>query len=265
MFTKFREVKGKVAVITGAARGIGRGCAEAMAAEGVDVVITDILPEVMETWEQIQQQFPENRGFAMIVDVTNEEQVRKMVECVVEKFSKIDILYNNAGIHGGDKNIEYLEETDIDKVFNVNVKGAMFGCKYAAIQMKKQGFGTIVNTGSFYGKVGHAGSGIYGASKGAVHTMTQALSLELAPYGITVNAVCPALADTEMHWGFLRREAAAKGITFEEVKEQELPTIPLRRLGTGADSAGAILWLASESGSYVTGQLINVNGGLDFT
>ena len=265
MLNDFRNVRGKVAVITGAAQGIGRGCAEAMAAEGVDVVIADILPDVIETWEQIHAGFPENKGFGAVVDVTKEAEVKGLLDRVIEKFGRIDIMCNNAGIHGGEALISDVEESLIDKVFNINFKGVLFGCKYASIQMKKQRFGTIVNTGSFYGKVGHAASGIYGASKAAIHTLTQAAAMELASYGVTVNAICPALAATEMHWAFLRREAEAKGITLEEVMEQELPAIPLHRLGTGADSAGAILWLASQSGSYVTGQLINVNGGLDFT
>jgi NAD(P)-dependent dehydrogenase (short-subunit alcohol dehydrogenase family) len=265
MGTKFRDVKGKVAIITGAARGIGQGCAEAMAAEGVHVIISDISPEIHATWEKIKSQNPENMGYSLQLDVTKESEVKIMFKDVIKKFGKIDILYNNAGINGGAKNITDVTENDMDKIFNVNVKGVVYGCKYASIQMKNQGFGTIVNCGSFYGKVGHAGSGIYGASKGAIHTLTQALALELAPYGVTVNAVCPALADTEMHWAFLRKDAAAMNITFEEIKNQSTATIPLKRLGTGADTAGAILWLASEAGSYVTGQLINVNGGLDFS
>lgn len=263
--TKFREIAGKTALITGAARGIGQGCAEALAAEGVHVVLADVLPEVQKTWEDIHARYPENQGFALVVDISAEEQVRSMIDQVVEKLGKLDIIYNNAGINGGEWEISDVTEEVIDKVFGVNLKGTMFCCKYAAIQMKKQRFGAIVNTGSFYGKVGHARSGLYGSSKAAIHTLTQALALEMAPYGVTVNAVCPALAATEMHWAYLRKEAAETGVSFEELTRRELPGIPLGRLGTGADSAGAIAWLASESGSYVTGQLINVNGGLDFT
>jgi NAD(P)-dependent dehydrogenase (short-subunit alcohol dehydrogenase family) len=153
----------------------------------------------------------------------------------------------------------------VDRVLAVNFKGAFHGCKYAAQQMIKQKSGTIVNIGSFFGKVGHALSATYGASKGAIHTMTQSLALELAPYNINVNALCPGLAASEMHWGFVEADAKARGITFEEMKEVELKEIPLGRYGYGADMAGAVMWLASKSGEYVTGQLINVNGGLDFT
>jgi NAD(P)-dependent dehydrogenase (short-subunit alcohol dehydrogenase family) len=148
----------------------------------------------------------------------------------------------------------------------VNFKGIFHGCKYAAKQMIEQdNGGAIVNTGSFFGKVGHPGSAAYGATKNAVHTLTMSLSAEVARYGITVNALCPGLAATEMHWAFVESDAKERGITVEEMKQIELAEIPLGRYGYGSDMAGAIMWLASKSGSYVTGQCINVNGGLDFT
>ena len=155
--------------------------------------------------------------------------------------------------------------TDVDKLMAVNFKGMFHCCKYAAQQMIKQKSGTIVNTGSFFGKVGHAGSAAYGATKAAVHTMTQALALELAPYKINVNALCPGLAASDMHWGFVESDAKERGITFDEMVELELKEIPLGRYAYGSDMAGAIMWLASKSGEYITGELINVNGGLDFT
>jgi len=265
MATSFRNVRGKVAIITGAARGIGQSCAIAMAEEGVHVLISDILPDVFKTWDEIKKNNPGNQGYAIQTDVSKEAEVKSLIEGAAAKFGRIDIMCNNAGVNGGFKLIEDVTTEDIDWHFKVNFNGVLYGCKHAAIKMKKQGFGTIVNIGSFYGKVGHAGSGVYGASKNAVHTLTQALALEMAPYGVTVNAICPALADSEMHWKDLRKLAKAEGITPQEALERELPSIPLHRLGTGADCAGAILWLASKSGSYVTGQLINVNGGLDFT
>lgn len=263
--SEFRSVEGKVAIVTGAARGMGRGCAEAMAAEGVHVVIADLLPEVHETWKEIKEQFPGNEGYGVQLDVSDEEAVKEMVEGAVKKFGRLDIIYNNAGMHAGAAHVADTDMKDVDRVLAVNFKGIFHGCKYAAQQMRKQGYGTIVNTGSFFGKVGHAGSATYGASKGAVHTMTQALALEMAPYHVNVNALCPGLAATEMHWGFMREEAQERGMTFDELKEEELDTIPLHRYGYGKDYAGAIMWLASESGSYVTGQLININGGIDFT
>lgn len=260
--SKFREVAGQVAVITGAARGIGFSAAQALAREGVHVVLADIVPEVQAAWEKIKACYPAVDGFAMQVDVTKEVQVKALMDATVEKFGCLDILYSNAGINGGEWAVTDLTEELIDKVYNVNLKGMVFCFKHAAIQMKKQRHGTIVATGSWYGKEGHANSGLYGSSKAAVHTLVHALALEMAPYGVTVNAVCPALADSEMHWAYLRKESAETGVAFETLKARELEGIPLGRLGTGADSAGAIMWLASESGRYVTGQLININGGM---
>lgn len=265
MATEFRSVEGKIAIITGAARGIGKGCAETMAAEGVHVVIADLNPMVHDTWKEIKGKFPENKGYSVVLDVSDEQAVKEMVEGVVEKFGKLDIIYNNAGFHAGAAEVADQDMADVDKVLGVNFKGIFHGCKYAAQQMRKQKYGTIVNTGSFFGKVGHAGSATYGASKGAVHTMTQALALEMAPYNVNVNALCPGLAGTEMHWAFMREDCKKLGITFEELKEQELKDVPLGRYGYGKDYAGAVMWLASESGSYCTGQLININGGLDFS
>lgn len=262
IMSKFREVAGKVAIVTGAAMGIGYSAAEALAKEGIHVVLADVQSSVHDAWAKIKEQCPENEGFAMEVDVTKEAQVKALMDATVEKFGRIDILYSNAGINGGECSVCDLTEDRIDKVFNVNFKGMVFCFKHAGEQMKKQKYGTIVATGSWYGKEGHANSGLYGASKAAVHTLVHAMALEMAPYGVTVNAVCPALADSEMHWVYVRKEAAETGVPFETLKEKELDGVPLHRLGTGADSAGAIMWLASESGSYVTGQLINVNGGM---
>lgn len=130
--------------------------------------------------------------------------------------------------------------------------------------MMKQKCGSIVNLGSYGGKVGFPEYSAYCASRGAVHTMTTALAREMAPYNVNVNAICPGLAASEMHFSFMRAEAEDRGMTFDELKEEEFRTIPLGRWGEERDSAGAILWLAAESGSYVTGQLININGGLHF-
>jgi NAD(P)-dependent dehydrogenase (short-subunit alcohol dehydrogenase family) len=263
--SKFRSVEGKVAVVTGAARGLGKGIAATLASEGVDVVLADILPLVEESAQEITQANPGNGGYAVVLDVSDEAAMKELVEGAVERLGKLDIMVNNAGMHLETGNVWETTEAQLDRILAVNFKGAFFGCKYAARQMIEQKSGSIVNIGSFFGKVGHAGSASYGASKGAMHTMTQSLALELAPYGVNVNALCPGLAATEMHWGFMRIEAEERGIAFEELKEIELNSIPLHRYGYGYDYAGAIMWLASESGSYVTGQLININGGLDFT
>ncbi|HKK48192.1 MAG TPA: SDR family oxidoreductase [Alkalispirochaeta sp.] len=263
--TDFRDVTGKVAIVTGSARGIGKGIAETLAQEGCKVVLADILDLVQDTAKEIKEKFPSSEAIAVQLDVSDEQAVKGLVQKAVDTFGKLDIMANNAGMHMHTGNVWETEESQIDRVLAVNFKGIFFGCKHAALQMKKQGFGTIANTGSFFGKVGHPQSGTYGASKGAVHTMTQSLALELAEYNVNVNALCPGLAASEMHWGFVEADAKALGITFDEMKEKELAEIPLHRYGYGKDLAGAIMWLATPSGEYITGQLINVNGGLDFT
>jgi len=263
--SKFRGVSGKIALVTGAARGLGRGIAETLAEEGIHIVIQDFRQDVIDTFKEIKKKNSDNKGYALAYDVSDEEAVKKAMDEVIRKFGRIDILVNNAGMHMDTGNLWETETKKLDRILSVNFKGQFFHCKYAAPHMIKQKSGNITNIGSFFGKVGHAGSVSYGASKGAVHTMTQALSLELAPYNINVNALCPGLAATEMHWGFMELESKERGITFDELKEEELSTIPLSRYGYGKDYAGTIMWLASESGSYCTGQLININGGLDFT
>jgi len=263
--SKFREVKGKVAVVTGAARGIGKGISETLAEEGVQVVMLDQMDLVLESCKEIMAKNAGNKGYAVVLDVADEKAMRAAIEGAISKLGSLDIMVNNAGMHMHTGNVWETEESQIDRIMAVNFKGQFWGCKYAAKQMIKQKSGTIVNIGSFFGKVGHGGSATYGASKAAVHTLTQAIALELAPYNVNVNALCPGLAASEMHWSFVEKDAKERGITVEQMKELELQQIPLHRYGYGRDMAGAIMWLATPSGEYVTGQLINVNGGLDFS
>jgi len=261
----FRDVNGKVAIVTGAARGIGKGIAETLAAEGVHVVMLDLLELVTESCREVVDAHPGQRGYAVVLDVSEEAAMKAAIDDAVAKLGRLDIMVNNAGMHLHTGNVWETEESRLDRVMAVNFKGQFWGCKHAARHMIAQKGGSIVNIGSFFGKVGHAGSAVYGASKAAVHTMTQSLALELAPYNVNVNALCPGLAASEMHWGFVKADADARGITFEQMQQIELEQIPLHRYGYGKDMAGAIMWLATPSGEYVTGQLINVNGGLDFT
>ncbi|MFC9362264.1 SDR family NAD(P)-dependent oxidoreductase [Rhodococcus sp. NPDC057014] len=263
--TEFRSVAGKTAIVTGSSRGIGEGIADTLAAEGVHVVLADIRPEVKETAAKLAAAHPDVQVHGQIVDVSDESAVEQLVGFAVATFGRLDIMANNAGIHVTPANVWDTDMADVDRVMAVNFKGIFHGCKHAARQMIKQKSGSIVNTGSFFGKVGHPGSAAYGATKNAVHTLTMSLSQEIAPYGVNVNALCPGLAATEMHWAFVEADAKERGITFEEMKEIELKEIPLGRYGYGSDLAGAIMWLASKSGSYVTGQSININGGLDFS
>ena len=260
----FSEVAGKIAVITGAARGLGQGTAETLAEHGVHVVISDISPDVHQTFEAIKKNHGDNEGYSQEVDVSDEDAVRQLVEGAVKKFGRLDIMVNNAGMHLQEGMVADMDVEIIDRIFSVNFKGIFFGCKYAARQMKKQKSGNIINLGSYGGKLGFPGYAAYCSSKGAVHTFTISLARELAPDHVTVNALCPGLAATEMLWSFMRAEAENRGMTFDELKDEELQTIPLGRYAEGKDMAGTIMWLSSGAGSYLTGQLINLNGGLYF-
>lgn len=260
----FSEVAGKVAVITGAARGLGQGTAETLAAHGVHVVIADILPDVHETFNAIKKEHGDNEGYSVEVDVSDENAVRELIEGAVKKFGRLDIMVNNAGMHLKEGPVADMDVNIIDRIFAVNFKGIFFGCKHAARQMREQKGGNIINLGSYGGKLGFPEYAAYCSSKGAIHTFTICLAREMAPYKVTVNALCPGLAATEMHWSFMRSESKSRGMTFEELKDEELQSIPLGRYAEGRDMAGTIMWLSSEAGSYLTGQLLNLNGGLYF-
>jgi NAD(P)-dependent dehydrogenase (short-subunit alcohol dehydrogenase family) len=263
--SKFRDVAGQVAIVTGGARGLGGGIGETLAGEGVHVVLADVLDSVTETAARIAAANPGVTCEGHIVDVSSEEAVRDLVERTVATHGRLDIMANVAGIHIPPTNVWETDMADVDRILAVNFKGIFHGCRHAAQPMIEQRSGTIANIGSFIGKVGHAGSAAYGASKAGVHALTQAMSRELAPHNVTINALCPGLTATEVHWSFVESDAAERGISVEQMKALELEEIPLGRYGYGSDMDGAIAWLASETGSYVTGQCINVNGGLDFT
>ncbi|MDP7398667.1 MAG: glucose 1-dehydrogenase [Lentisphaeria bacterium] len=260
----FDDVSGKVAVITGAARGLGQGAAETLAEHGVHVVVADISPNVHETFDAIKETHPENDGYAKEVDVSDEAAVSDLIAGAVEKFGRLDIMVNNAGMHLQEGPVADMDIEIIDRIFAVNFKGIFFGCKYASRQMREQKHGAIINLGSYGGKLGFPGYAAYCSSKGAVHTLTISLAREMAQYNVTVNALCPGLAATEMHWSFMRNEAEERGMTFDQLKDEELETIPLGRYAEGRDMAGTIIWLSSGAGSYMTGGLLNLNGGLYF-
>jgi NAD(P)-dependent dehydrogenase (short-subunit alcohol dehydrogenase family) len=262
--TKQMDVTGKVAIITGGARGLGRGISESLAAEGIHVVIADVVSTVEGDFQDVRKKFPANNGFGIRVDVTKVGEIETMVETTIKKFGRIDILVNNAGICSPEPQIVDSNEELLDRVMDVNFKGAIRCSQKVAKHMIHQGSGTIVNMSSWCGKIAFAGLGWYNASKAAVRSLTQTLALELAKYNITVNCLCPGDAATDMHWKFVEKDAKERGITFEEMKQIELKGIPLGRYGLGEDFAGAILWLASKFGAYVTGQAINIDGGKNY-
>ena len=249
MRTEALELTGKVALVTGAAQGIGKAVALLLARNGADLVVSDInLEKAQETAKEIQAVGRE--ALAVKVDVANLEDVERMVQAILEQFHQIDILVNNAGITR-DKLILRMTEEDWDAVIDVNLKGT-FNCTKAVIRhMSKQKSGKIVNIASVAGEMGNTGQANYSASKAGVIGFTKTIAREFAQRGINVNSIAPGYVETPMTDGLP-----------EKVKEELKRMIPLERLGRPEDVAEAVLFLVSGASHYITGQVLNVNGGI---
>jgi len=242
------RLQGKVAIITGAARGIGRETALLFAAEGAKVVICDLLEEGEKVAEEIR-----SRGGEAIfhkLDVTDRQAVKRMVDTVVERYGRIDILINNAGITRDAQFLKMTEE-DWDKVIAVNLKGVFNVTQAVAPVMVEQGKGKIVNAASVVALYGNFGQTNYVASKAGVIGMTKVWARELGRKGVNVNAVAP---------GFIQTEMTAR--VPEKVLQMMCERTPLGRLGTPRDVAYAYLFLASDESDYVNGAVLSVDGGL---
>jgi 3-oxoacyl-(acyl-carrier-protein) reductase len=245
----FLRLKDKVAIITGSARGLGKAMALKMAAEGAKVVVCDLN---YDGCIAVKEEIESAGGVALAVrcDVAKREEVVSMVQQTVDAFGQIDILVNNAGITR-DAQIIKMTDEQWDEVLNVNLK-SMFICIQEVIKyMIPRNYGRIVNITSISGLEGNFGQANYSAAKAGVIGLTKTLSKELGRKGITVNAVAPGFMRTEM----------TKTIP-EKIKEQLLARIPLRRAGEPMEVAEAVLFLASDASSYITGHTLNVNGGL---
>jgi 3-oxoacyl-[acyl-carrier protein] reductase len=244
------RLKGKVAVVTGSRRGIGRAIALEMAKEGARVVVSDIeLKECQIVCDEIRKLG--SHAIAVKCDVTKKNEVNAMMEKAIQKFGRIDIMVNNAGVYVSKPFTETTEE-DWDFMLNINLKGAFLCSSAASKHMIKQKSGKIISTASIAGKVGFADSSAYCASKGGIISMTRELAMELAPYNINVNAVAPGVVDTNMTKGLMEDEKAKQGL---------LTSIPLGRIGRPEDIAKAVVFLASEDSDYVTGHTLVVDGG----
>ena len=243
------KLKDKVALVTGAAQGIGRAVALILAENGADIVVSDInLEKAEETAKEIEG--IGRKAMAIRVNVANPGDVEGMVDAVLERFGRIDILVNNAGI-ARDKLILRMTEEDWDTVLSINLKGT-FNCTKAVVkQMSKQRSGKIVNIASVSGEMGNPGQANYSASKAGVIGFTKTIAREFAQRGINVNAIAPGYIQTPM------TEALP-----EKAKEELKRMIPVERLGQPEDVAEAVLFLVSESSSYITGHVLNVNGGI---
>ncbi|WP_346930382.1 3-oxoacyl-[acyl-carrier-protein] reductase [Clostridium sp.] len=242
--------KGKNVVVTGGSRGIGRAIALEFGKKGANVVINYVSSDTEA--EKVAEEIKNLGGNAILVkgDVSSFEEGKKLIDETVKVFGTIDILINNAGITK-DGLIMRMKEEHFDKVIDINLKGVFNTCKSAVSYMLKQRSGKIINISSVVGVVGNAGQANYAASKAGVIGLTKSIAKEVGARGITVNAVAP---------GFIKSDMT--DVLSEKVKDGMLGLIPLNRFGNVEDVARTVAFLASEGGDYITGQVINVDGGM---
>ena len=242
-------LEGRVALITGASQGIGRACALALARDGAKIALA---ARNQEKLAQVAAEIAAAGGEAATfrIDVASEDEIKAGVKAAIEHFGKIDILVNNAGITR-DTLVMRMKRADWDSVIGTNLTGAHLCIQAVIGSMLKQRWGRIINISSIFGEMGQAGQANYAASKAGLIGLTMAVAREVASRSITVNAVSPGYIETAM-----------TEVLAPELKETVLKMIPLGRAGTDADVANAVSFLASESASYITGQVLRVNGGM---
>lgn len=239
----------KVAIVTGASRGIGRAIALKLASEGADLVVTATTLESARN-TALEVESLGRKALPLSVDVSDSAAVTAMFSSAVEAFGKVDILVNNAGITK-DGLLLRMKDADWDAVIDVNLKGAFNSIREAAKLMTKARSGRIVNISSVVGEMGNAGQINYSASKAGMIGLTKSAARELAKRGVTVNAVTPGFIETDM-----------TAVLSEKVREDLLQQIPLERLGSPDDIANAVFFLVSPMGDYITGHVLSVNGGM---
>jgi NAD(P)-dependent dehydrogenase (short-subunit alcohol dehydrogenase family) len=250
-----RRFDGKAVVVTGGASGIGKATAERFLEEGAMVAIMDLSEESCKaTSSELNQ-----KGYEPVFvtgDVSSHSDVKRMVSEAVGRLGRIDVLFNNAGILV-EGTVEQVSEAAWDRIMAINVKGVFLMCKEVVPLMLKQGGGTIVNNASCSGLVGDRSAIAYNTSKGAVVLMTKCLALDYAQKGIRVNCVCPGEIDTPM----FRQEAKARNKPIEEYRKEICEYHPIGRLGVPKEVANAVLFLASDDASFITGTAFSVDGG----
>lgn len=250
-------LKDKVAVITGAGSGFGASTAKLFAEHGAKIVVVDINAD---NGTKVAREIKESGGEAIFfkANVANVEDIKGMINIAMDNYKKIDILYNNAGITHNPTPIEDIEESQYDKLFEINVKGVFLGIKYIVNIMKSQGGGVILNTSSAITTRLRPFFSAYTASKGAVSLLTKAMAVELAPYKIRVNAINPGAGDTGMLIDFMPK--GTEKVT-EEMKKKVGEIMILGRICEPIDVANVALFLASDLSSMITGVCLDVDGG----
>jgi len=241
------RLKGQVAIITGGAKGIGKGVGEIFCKHGASVVLWDVLEEGKQTAQSISD-IGGNIAFRK-TDVTNREEVKKAAQEVVDQHGKIDILINNAGILR-DRSFLKMEDEEWDAVINVNLTGIYNATKAVLPFMREKGYGRIVSASSINGVLGAFGQTNYAASKAGIIGFTKALAKEVGKYGITANAVAPGFIETDM------TASMPQGVV-----QMAIQSIPVKRIGTPEDMAYAYMFLASKEAGFVNGHVLHANGG----
>ena len=241
------KLNNKVAIITGSSRGIGKSIAEQLVLHGCKVVI---LSRKIDELNKVKEQINSDNIICYACDTTNQSEFKEIVQEVYDKWGSIDILINNAGITR-DKLLLRLNEDDWDKVINVNLKGYYNTIKVVSRFMLKNRSGKIINISSVIGQIGNSGQSNYAASKAGVEGMTRALAVELGSKNININCIAPGYIKTEMTNNL-------NGKIIENMKN----SIPLNKLGSSKDVANLVCYLCSELSSYITGQVINIDGGM---
>ena len=245
-----KTMENKVALVTGAAQGIGLACAQAFAREGADVILADLnKPE-----EQAQKLVDSGlKAHARACDVSDASQVEKLICWIVEKFGRLDAALNNAGVQTPQRPMAEITDDEFDKTVAVDFKGVWNCMRYEILQMLKQGGGAIVNTSSQGGVTGFPGEAAYIACKHAVIGLTRTAALDYAAKGIRINAVCPGVILTPMAEDLIRRNP--------DLEEKSVRDIPAGRLGRPEEIADAVIWLCSPGASFMAGHALLVDGG----
>jgi len=245
------KLEGRVALVTGASQGIGHACALALAREGATVAVAARNRQKLdELVAAIAAAGGKSAAFVVVMDVSDEAQVKSGIKSAIGQFGKIDILVNNAGITR-DQLVMRMKRADWDAVLTTNLTSAYLCIQQVIGSMLKQRWGRIINISSVFGQMGQAGQANYAASKAGLIGLTMAMAREVASRNITCNAVAPGFIETSM-----------TAVLSEEFKQNAVKSIPLGRVGLPEDIANAVCFLASEEASYITGHVLNVNGGL---
>ena len=252
MNTTGADMSGRVALVTGGTSGIGRATALDFAGVGATVIVTGRREaEGLETVDLIGR--AGGTGYFVAADVADGAEVAALFERIERDHGRLDAAFNNAGIHQVAP-VTDMEEADFDRVLTVNVKGVWLCLKHELPIMRRQGRGAVVNTGSVLGQIGMAGNAAYSASKAAVEGLTRTAAIEVASFGVRVNAVCPAIIQTPMSAGSFGGE--------EAVNAALGPLHPVGRVGQPREVADTVVWLCSDAAGFVTGQSINIDGGV---